>query len=66
MNGSLGARIAKLRRSRGLSHDELAEQSGVRAATLIQVELGRMRDPALSIVARIATTLQASIDELAR
>lgn len=53
-----------MRRSRGLSTSELAEQAGIATATLIRLEQGSMRDPVLSIVARVAATLETTIDEL--
>jgi transcriptional regulator with XRE-family HTH domain len=62
---AIGARVKALREGMGLSLRELAERSGVGAATLSQVERGES-SPTLTVAARIAEGLELTLSQLLR
>ncbi len=60
---TLGERVRELREERDISVRELARQVGVSAPFLSDLELGR-RHPSDEVLARLATTLKTSAEEL--
>ncbi len=62
---AVGSRVRALREGMGLSLRELAERSGVSAATLSQVERGES-SPTLAVAARIADGLELTLSQLLR
>jgi transcriptional regulator with XRE-family HTH domain len=62
---AVGARVKALREGMGLSLRDLAERSGVGAATLSQVERGES-SPTLTVAARIAEGLELTLSQLLR
>jgi transcriptional regulator with XRE-family HTH domain len=62
---AVGARVRALREGMGLSLRDLAERSGVSAATLSQVERGES-SPTLAVAARIADGLELTLSQLLR
>jgi transcriptional regulator with XRE-family HTH domain len=62
---AVGPRVKALREGMGLSLRDLAERSGVSAATLSQVERGES-SPTLTVAARIAEGLELSLSQLLR
>ena len=62
---AIGGRVKALREAMGLSLRELAERSGVGAATLSQVERGES-SPTLAVAARIADGLELTLSQLLR
>jgi transcriptional regulator with XRE-family HTH domain len=62
---AVGARVRALREGMDLSLRELAERSGVSAATLSQVERGES-SPTLAVAARIADGLELTLSQLLR
>lgn len=60
---NLAANIRQLRDGRGLSQQQLAEMSGVPRATWANLESGEA-NPTLSVLLRVATTLQVTLEEL--
>lgn len=62
---AIGARVKALREGMDLSLRELAERSGVGAATLSQVERGES-SPTLTVAARIADGLELTLSQLLR
>ena len=59
----MGERIAKLRRSIGLSQATLAKMLGLSTSTIAMYEQGR-REPSVSIIIALADTLGVTIDYL--
>jgi transcriptional regulator with XRE-family HTH domain len=62
---AVGARVKALREGMELSLRDLAERSGVGAATLSQVERGES-SPTLAVAARIADGLELTLSQLLR
>lgn len=62
---AIGGRVKALREGMGLSLRDLAERSGVGAATLSQVERGES-SPTLTVAARIADGLELTLSQLLR
>lgn len=60
---AFGKRMAELRRARGLTQTELADQIGVNQTAIGSYEIGRRRIP-LSQVAPLAEALAVSVAEL--
>jgi XRE family transcriptional regulator, regulator of sulfur utilization len=62
---AIGARVRALREAMGLSLRDLAEQSGVSAPMLSQVERGET-SPTLAVAAKIAAGLDLTLSQLLR
>lgn len=62
---AIGVRVKALREGMGLSLRDLAERSGVGAATLSQVERGES-SPTLTVASRIAEGLELTLSQLLR
>ncbi len=62
---AIGSRVRALREAMDLSLRDLAERSGVGAATLSQVERGES-SPTLAVAARIAEGLELTLSQLLR
>ena len=61
----VGLNLQGLRRARGLSQEELAHRAEVHQTYLSGVERGR-RNPSVMVLQRIATALDADVEELLR
>jgi transcriptional regulator with XRE-family HTH domain len=61
--GELGKRIAKIRRSRGLSIERLAYEMGISKGNLSDIENGK-RDPRYTTLRAIAEGLELSLSQL--
>lgn len=59
----IGLNVQRLRRSRGLSQEELAHRAGVHQTYLSGVETGR-RNASVMVLQRIALALDVDIDQL--
>jgi transcriptional regulator with XRE-family HTH domain len=59
----LGERVMLSRRRRGWTQLQLEEVSGVRVVTIARVERARMPKVSLDVVVRLATAMDASIDD---
>lgn len=59
----LGARIALLRRSSGMSQSQLADQLGISPSAIGMYEQGR-REPAVETIVALAKTFRVSTDYL--
>lgn len=58
---NVGKRIKALRKTRGLTQEQLAERLGVQRATISNYEIGR-RSPHLKELEKIASVLGVSLD----
>ncbi|MFH1640620.1 MAG: helix-turn-helix transcriptional regulator [Candidatus Omnitrophota bacterium] len=60
----LSKNIRQLRLRKGLSQERLARLADISNATLIKIEVGVAKEPTITTVAKIASALEVSIDEL--
>ena len=60
----LAQNIRKLRLKRGLSQEKLSRLADIANATLVKIESGTAKEPTITTVAKIASALNISIDEL--
>lgn len=60
---AFGERLAKLRKSKGLSQEELADRAGLHAVAITYIETGK-RLPKLNTVYKLASGLGVSVEEL--
>jgi len=60
----LGKKIQKLRKELGLSQDEFARKADIPYTTLTKIETGVIKKPSVFVVAKIAKTLDISVDGL--
>jgi transcriptional regulator with XRE-family HTH domain len=60
----LAQNIRKLRLKNGLSQEKLARLADISNATLVKIESGAAKEPTITTVAKIASVLKISIDEL--
>tara|TARA_R110000803_G_scaffold46394_4_gene97368 strand:- start:405 stop:614 length:210 start_codon:yes stop_codon:yes gene_type:complete len=58
-----GARLRKLRETQGWSQEELADRAGLHRTYISSVERG-VRNPTISVLAKISAALGASLAEL--
>jgi transcriptional regulator with XRE-family HTH domain len=63
-SGRLGGRVRELRRGRGLTLEDLAEQSGVSRAMISKLERGE-KNPTLVVAAKLAEGLGVTLSQLA-
>ena len=61
---SLGEKIQRLRKEKGLSQDELARKADIPYTTLTKIEIGVIKKPSVFAVAKIAEALDISLDKL--
>jgi len=61
---TIGEHIKKLRLINKLTQEQLAKKAGITYATLTKIESGSNNNPTIKTVARIASALSASIDDL--
>lgn len=60
----LAQNIRKLRLKNELSQEKLARLADIANATLVKIESGAAKEPTITTVAKIASALNVSIDEL--
>jgi transcriptional regulator with XRE-family HTH domain len=60
----LSENIKKIRNKKGLSQDKLAKLSDVTLTTLVKLESGANKNPTIKTLAKIATALGVSLDDL--
>jgi len=63
IRANLGANVRRLRETRGLSQQRMAQLSGIPRPTWASLESGDA-NPTLSVLARAASALQVSIEEI--
>lgn len=56
----------QLRESRGLTQGEIELLTGVKSATVSQIELGKVRNPTYRTIAKLAGVLNVTPDVVAR
>ena len=62
---TIAARMAGLRRERGLTLQEVADRAGIAKSHAWDIERGRSRNPTIAATAGIASALGVSLDYLA-
>ncbi len=60
----LGKNIQRIRLEKKMTQDELSRKADVPYTTLTKVEIGFIKSPSVFVVAKIAQTLETSIEEL--
>ncbi|MBM3243407.1 MAG: helix-turn-helix transcriptional regulator [Candidatus Omnitrophica bacterium] len=60
----LAQNIRRHRLKKGLSQEKLARLADISNATLVKIESGVAKEPTITTIAKIASTLNVSIDEL--
>lgn len=60
----VGQRIKYLRLKKGLSINELSDQSGVSKSYLSYIERGIQKNPSLQVLSKLANTLGTTVDDL--
>lgn len=60
----LGQKIKELRTCRGWSQDTLARKANVSYTSLTKIETGVIKNPSVYVVAKIAKTLEISMEKL--
>ncbi|MFG6147951.1 helix-turn-helix domain-containing protein [Halobacillus sp. B23F22_1] len=61
---SIGERIRKLRLGKGLSVNQFANLSGVSKSYISNIERGVQKNPSLSVMRKLANTLDVSLEDL--
>ena len=60
----IGRNISKIRKKRKISRKELAKKTGVPYQTLNNIEAGRVKEPGIVALIKIAQALEISLDTL--
>jgi len=61
---NIGENIKKYRNKQGLSQEDFAKKSGVKYTTLTKIESNVIKKPSVLIMAKLAKTLDVSIEDL--
>ena len=61
---NIGVNIKKYRNKQGLSQEDFAKKSGVKYTTLTKIESNVIKKPSVLIMAKLAKTLDVSIEDL--
>ena len=61
---TLAKNIRKLRKEKGLSQDDLARKANIPFTTLTKIETGVIKKPSVFVVAKIAKSLDITVDDL--
>lgn len=64
--GQLGDSLRRRREEKGLSIQDLSDESGVRYETVRSLLIGKSAGPSFFLVADLAAALEAPLDELAQ
>jgi transcriptional regulator with XRE-family HTH domain len=56
--------LAKIRKEKGLTQEALARKAGISFHTLVKIEGGRIKNPRIETVIKLAKALDVSIDRL--
>jgi len=63
-NSRTGKNIKKLRSKLGFTQEDLAKKADVKYTTLTKIESGVIKQPGVEVAAKIAKTLNVSIEDL--
>jgi DNA-binding XRE family transcriptional regulator len=63
-NNNIGQKIKKLRNNLDLTQDELARKADIPYTTLVKIEIGKVKNPSVETVKKIAIALAVTVDEL--
>lgn len=63
-NNRLGKKIKSLRQKLELSQDEFARKANIPYTTLTKIETGVIKKPSVFVMAKLAKTLDVSIEDL--
>ena len=64
MSGTYLKNLKKSRKKKGWSQEKLAREAGISYQTLIKIEQGRIKNPRLDTLIKLAKALGVSIDKL--
>jgi len=56
--------IRELRLNKGMTQDELADVTGIKQATISDIERGKIKNPSVDTAIRLAKALTVSIEEI--
>ena len=56
--------LKRLRKKKGWSQEKLAREAGISYQTLIKIEQGRIKNPKLETLIKLAKALDVSLDDL--
>ena len=56
--------LAKIRKEKGLTQEALARKANISFHTLIKIESGRIKNPRIETVIKLAEALRVKLDDL--
>jgi transcriptional regulator with XRE-family HTH domain len=59
-------KLIKIRKEKGLTQEGLARKANISFHTLVKIESGRIKNPKIDTVVKLAEALDVSLDELIR
>jgi len=60
----IGENIKKIRKRLGISQDKLSKLADISHNTIIKIESGKIKNPTINTVKKIAKALKVSLDDL--
>jgi transcriptional regulator with XRE-family HTH domain len=61
---NIGEKIQKIRNDKKLTQEELAKKADISYTTLIKIEQGKVENPTIKTLKKIASALEVSVDDL--
>lgn len=63
---NIGEKIKKVRNDKGLTQEELAQKANISYITLVKIEQGKVENPTMKTLQKIAKALEISLDEIVK
>jgi len=63
---NIGEKIKKIRNDLNLTQEELAQKAEISYITLVKIEQGKVENPTMKTLQKIAKALAVSLDELVK
>lgn len=63
---NIGEKIKKIRNDQNLTQEELAQKAEISYITLVKIEQGKVENPTMKTLQKIAKALAVSLDELVK
>ncbi len=61
---NVGGKIQKVRNDKKLTQEELAKKADIPYTTLIKIEQGKVENPTIKTLQKVASALEVSVDDL--
>lgn len=63
---NIGEKMKKIRNDKGMTQEELAQKANISYITLVKIEQGKVENPTMKTLQKIAKALEISLDEIVK